>query len=135
MTPKVNRHSLSSKTRKLRRKLRQIHIIYSITPLQSHFSLTTNQHLYQNDDIRKMLEYNNSIFWSNIDISFKREKVEQLSIHNIGMTETFIKRFVSFQTVMLQMIKYIILPMIFTLPLSQKKIPLHPPLSHDNLHT
>ena len=37
------------------------------------------------------------------------------------MTETFIKRFVSFQTVMLQMIKYIILPMIFTLPLSQKK--------------
>ena len=66
---------------------------------------------FSHDDFLKMLEKNNTTFKENIVDSFKKAVATQLQLHNDTMMETMHQRFTSFQTVMLQTMKALIINM------------------------
>ena len=76
-----------------------------------------------------MLETNNQSFKKEIDSSFKNEVAEQLRLNNLVITETFNQRFASFQIVMLQTIKDVVLQMIPNIPQQQQQM--QPPSFQD----
>ena len=59
-----------------------------------------------------MLDKNNTTFKEDIEASFKKEVAAQLQMHNDTMMETTNQSFTSFQSVMLQTIKYIVIQMV-----------------------
>ena len=61
-----------------------------------------------------MLDKNNTIFKEDIEIeaSFKKEVAAQLQVHNDTMMETINQYFTSFQSVILQTIKKLVIQMI-----------------------
>ena len=59
-----------------------------------------------------MLEKNNNTFKEETEASFKHEVAEQLQANNDSMMEKINQQFVSFQTVMLQTMKEIVINMI-----------------------
>ena len=59
-----------------------------------------------------MLDKNNTTFKEDIEASFKKEVAAQLQVHNDTMMETTNQSFSSFQSVILQTIKYIVIKMV-----------------------
>ena len=59
-----------------------------------------------------MLDKNNTTCKEDIEASFKKEVAAQLQVHNDTMMETTNQSFSSFQSVMLQTIKYIVIKMV-----------------------
>ena len=63
-----------------------------------------------------MLDKNNTIFKEDIETSFKQEIVEQLQMYNDKMMEIMNQPFTSFQRVILQTLKNLVIQMAPQLP-------------------
>ena len=94
---------------------------------------STNVSNFSHDDFLKMLDKNNQSFKKELESSFKNEVAEQLRLNNLAITENFNQRFSSFQTVMLQTIKDVVLQMIPNIPQQQQQM--QPPSFHDAFPT
>ena len=83
-----------------------------------------------------MLDKNNTIFKEDIEIeaSFKKEVAAQLQVHNDTMMETINQYFTSFQSVILQTIKKLVIQMIPRLS-NKHRSNLISPWPHDMVHT
>ena len=68
------------------------------------------------NDFLKMLDKNNTTFKEDIETSFKQEIVEQLQMYNDKMMEIMNQPFTSFQRVMLQTLKNLVIQMAPQLP-------------------
>ena len=68
------------------------------------------------NDFLKMLDKNNTIFKEDIETSFKQEIVEQLQMYNDKMMEIMNQPFTSFQRVILQTLKNLVIQMAPQLP-------------------
>ena len=77
---------------------------------------------FSHDDYLKMLETNNNSLKKQFESSFKEKVAEQLRLNNLAITENFNQRFSSFQQVMLQTIKDVVLQMIPNIPQQQHQI-------------
>ena len=64
------------------------------------------------DDFLKMLDKNNTTFKEDIEASFKKKVVSQLQLHDDTMMATIDQRFSSFQSVMIQTMKDIVINMV-----------------------
>ena len=68
------------------------------------------------NDFLKMLDKNNTTFKEDIETSFKQEIVEQLQMYNDKMMEIMNQPFTSFQRVILQTLKNLVIQMAPQLP-------------------
>ena len=69
-----------------------------------------------------MIETNDTSFKKEIESTFKDEVAEQLLLNNLAIIENFNQRFASFQKVMFQTIKYVVLQMIPNIPEQQHQM-------------
>ena len=77
---------------------------------------------FSHNDFLKMIEINNTSFKKEIVSSFKDEVAEKLSLNNLAITKIFNQHFVSFQKIMLQKIKDVVLQIIPNIPQQQHQI-------------
>ena len=101
----------------------------SITNVES-----TTVSTFSHDDFLKMLEKNNTSFKEEIEASFKHEVAEQLQANNDSMMEKINQQFASFQTVMLQTMKELVINMIPQIT-NQQRSTLLSPSPTDTLNT
>ena len=76
-----------------------------------------------------MLETNNTSFKKELESTFKYEDAEQLRLKNLAIAKNFNQRFASFQKVILQTMKDVVLHMIPNIPQQQHQM--QPPSFQD----
>ena len=96
----------------LQKKTSDIHSTTTTTTASISNEKSTNVFNFSHDDFLKMLDINNNSFKKELESSFKNEVAEKLFLNNLAISKNFNQRFSSFQTVMLQTIKNIVLQMI-----------------------
>ena len=94
-----------------------------------HYSI-----ILPHDDFLKYLDKNNTTFKEDIEASFKKKIVKKLQLNIDEMMETINQRFISFQSVMLNTMKYLIIQIVPQL-YNQQYSNLLSPSPHDMIQT
>ena len=114
--------TIGNKKGKNSTKTSDIHSTTTNTTTSISNEKSTNVSNFSHDDFLKMLDANNNSFKKELESSFKNKVAEQLRLNNLAITENFNQRFSSFQTVMLQTIKDVVLQIIPNIPQQQQQM-------------
>ena len=118
----TNFPTIGNKKGKTSKQTSDIHSTTTNTTTSISNEECTNVSNFSHNDFLKMLNTNNKSFKKELESSFKNEVAEQLRLNNLAITENFNQRFSSFQTVMLQIIKDVVLQMITNIPQQQQQM-------------